>query len=242
MVEEVIKRLPLKELARVGHTCWQFQESCRKRVAADHKQIRALVSEGRYFLLPFQTSTLLQTCRRVAYGLDIVSGRQLPSGDHTWIGVIRADGRLDVHTSFSYFSEISLQDNDACIEVNFTSKQGPFGLRVCVSGFIRVDHAPTRRAPGSPSQSFQVKLKARCLVTGPMAVDVYLNSAHPHDWFRGLLLMLLTGEDCVSTPGGHPSGSALGLPVRLPSLWTRQAKDLWDPLFAAGATSSSRKP
>lgn len=228
--------LNLRELAIAARTCRQFYGILMHRLAREYTRMRGLVEKGFYFLSPAQASTLLRACRRLACGLDILRGEPLPSGDHRWVGVIKRDGSLLVKSSYADFHLIPLDDGDAHIHAIFSSRVGPFGLRFFGQGFLEVGYPFKHRAPGPTSHSFVARFQGSWL-RAPMAVTISLFSPPEDDWLRGLLLMLLSGEDPCPQRGHE--GPPLALSVRLPRKGTLCDVGAWEPLLAAGITFSS---
>eukprot|EP00884_Botryococcus_braunii_P012797 jgi/Botrbrau1/21518/Bobra.174_2s0021.1 len=237
-LEQVLQHMSLRELARIAHGSKLFTNVMRKRMKHEHSRWMNLVLDGRFFLWPAQASILLRTCRRLACGLNIASGEALPTGDHMWVGVIKRDGTLHVRNTYTELRECPRDDDDAPIEVSFTSKVGPFGLRFFAKGFLEIGYPFKRRAPGPTSHAFVATFKAFWF-RGPMAIRVRLFSPPEHDWVRGLLLMLLKAEEVHTSDSNEADlsqASPISLPVQLPARGSLEDLEPWDPLHAAGAS------
>eukprot|EP00884_Botryococcus_braunii_P012800 jgi/Botrbrau1/21520/Bobra.174_2s0023.1 len=235
-LEDVLSCLNLRELAMAARTCSQFNSILLKRLGREYNRMRGLVAKGCYFLSPAQASTLLRTCRHLACGQDIIRGGALCSGDHRWVGVIKRDGSLLVTSSYANFHLIPLDEGDAHIQASFSSRLGPFGLRFFGQGFLEVGYPFKHRAPGPTSHSFVARFQGSWL-KAPMAVTISLFSPPEDDWLRGLLLMLLSGED--PCPQRIHEGPPLALSVRLPRKGNLCDVAAWEPLLAAGITFSN---
>lgn len=242
-LELIAQRLSLRELARIAHTCQVFNNVLKKRLEDEHKRLRRSVLDGHFFLWPAQASILLRSCRRIACGLHIASGETLSTGDHMWVGVIKRDGNLHVRTTYSELRELPRDEDDAYIEASFTSKTGPLGTRFLTKGYLEVQYPFKHRAPGPASHAFIATFKA-FWHKGPMPIRVRLFAPPEHDWLRGMLLMLLNGEQVCKVKHNEPrsiQSSSLALSVRLPSRELLEKLEPWDSLHATGATFSNKQ-